>query len=421
MHATLARFGASLLIACSLSTPALARRPAAGELPVRSRSTIDIVDIEGILTKYRIRESVASLVAVTADKYARNMAFFFVSGQEYSVYRNGDLLTESTLSPRTLEFLPAVFPSLFAFTPDGHLLYSVNPTELFFDDIRVSDPGNTFSYASGNDTVHYAKGLLTYPETSRIQRYDTRTGKRRTLYEADGFVQYMRGVGGDAYYTVFEKGGTYFYKNGEKITDKTIDNAANFKIAGGHVYFFTTEDDSYTLWEDDRVFFTGKGRGAAIFSDPQGYIWHVSSEPYTSMVEDPLYGFTRAKVWIYENGTLLATPNLGNMEGWITFKDEQFAARVALAQPGVFHLLRNGKLVGKTFGFDNPRDGRGIVFAKNGKTYMRNSVDGRWVLFDDGKPTLNSILQDVYYVDVSGPKVRVYGTMDRTDRKKAQG
>ncbi len=295
------------------------------------------------------------------------------------------------------------------------MVHSINHTDLYIDDVKVSSDENTYSYYIGSDTVAYDGTYLYFPEQDKILSYHVDGHVWTTLYTVpnSGEVRYMRRIGKEMYYTVREGNDVYLYRNVSRLYDTPIDNETNFLVTKkGDVYTFFRTEDGYQLRMNNRPIFTGKGYSGFLFEDPRGAIWHVGYEVYQAKTSDPTFGTQRFNVFVYKNGKKTSQPGLANMEGAIAFQGNQQAFRASLpANPQTFYLIKNGKKTGQSFLFDARRDNHGIAFTPNGKTYMRNYVGGGWQLFEDGKKVLADKLKDVWSVDTDGQRVRVYATI----------
>lgn len=402
----------SVLVALSSAPSALAARTATRKPVTRNQSTVEIVDVGALMKAQKIPASAGELTAVTANRRGDKIALLFVAqgqaGKTYSLYENGKAVI--TARPLAYGTLPAVFPPELRYTEDGYLVHSANPTELFAGSQLVSAPDNEFSFAIGSKSApDDGEGTLYVPQTDSILAHYLPSGTSRTLYSHPGArVIYTQAQGTDIYYVLQESDGLHLYRNGYKLYTTAIANPANFLVTRkGEVFFFTEANGGYDLLRNNRSVFHSNGYSAFLFEGERGEVWHVGYEVAQS-------GGTQSfDASVYRGGRKVPVGRLSNMEGFIAFgSNGNYAFRGApYGEPDAFRLYVNGKQTGPAFAFDNAkRDDHGIMFA-GGKTYMRNVRNGRWALYEDGRPVRTDSLKDVWFIGGSAKQVTVYATV----------
>jgi hypothetical protein len=103
-----------------------------------------------------------------------------------------------------------------------------------------------------------------------------------------------------------------------------------------------------------------------------------------------------------------------NMEGSMGFgRGLSYAMRVLVSgkDDSSYRLLKNGKLTGDVFDFSGVRDNDGVQHGPEGRTYMRNMKNGRWLLYEDGVPVHQDGFDQVYFFRATASRVSVIGTM----------
>ena len=356
-------------------------------------------DVNELLFSLQIKEPSANLVGFTATPTGDHHGFLFDNGQSTAIYRDGEKVYSGMSSKCSQQ---AYF---FWMTDDGHLVYTPNCTSLYLDDTLLVN--NSTVLEMGVTNAAYEKGVFYYINGSSIEGYKPSTKKRDVLYKHNVVrILYLRKNGEHIAYATEESFEKYaIYRDGKKLADQKIDNPTNFLLTKeGDVYYFTYNDDKYSIYKDKRKFFTGKGIGASIFEDDNGVVWHASYINNT----DPnkiIISFYKA-----QNKKNLFPSTVGNLEGAIIFKNSQPAVRVLKkGTKNDFYLFKNLKMIGKAFKFF-PVDYNGPFFASNGKVYMRNYDGTRWQAYEDGQPILQNAFSQVWLVKKQADdSIAIYG------------
>lgn len=359
------------------------------------------VDLGKTIDAFRIGEKIADLRAVTVDASGRNYGFYFASAGDKSfvVYRNGRRMLRGALtSPFQLDH-----PVIFRMTASGDLLHAVEPTQLYVNGTLLSS--GDYSFASGTESVQDHGGVLTFPEGGSVVEYDIDTGRWRVLYRHLGSIEMVRRSGDVVAYAVRERGGLVrMYRNGRRVSPKTVENHRNFAVSDeGDVYFFTKAARGYALYRNSRSYLTGRGAGAFVDVDPGGVPWHLSYRRVDGKNDVVLRkGRSVAN---------LLPPNVENIELSLLFVDGGYAGRASFhASPTVFHVIRDGEAFDDAFLFDYPyNDLRGLA-ELNGRIAVRMFDGGEWRMSIDGARLVHERLSRVWFFRVDGRRVTVYAT-----------
>lgn len=363
----------------------------------------DLRFVETMMEDWNMREKISGLVTLASDPTGTHIGMMFRSGDRFRIYKNGKLIqTQKVIHGDDVYF--------FKMTDDGHLIYVLDPYDLYVDGKRISGKGNTYAYTVGLSLDDmYRRGKVTFIDGHTIREYTLSTGRSAILHEHSGDIAYLRMVGTDLYYTVQEdlpEPGYYIYRNGKKLTYIPTSDPVNFEVRSAkRVYYFAQGGDNVVLYENEKPYHSTLGRGGFIYIDTSGNVFDAVVAPDEK---------SKAKyvVQLFRNGKLVNKKAMYNIEGTMGFRGTQYAARVQAyaGDTGSFRLLKNGTLMGDPFSFGKNRDYNGVQFGPDGKTYMRNVSGGRWKLFEDGKVVMGDTFEHVMFFSANSKKLVVFGT-----------
>jgi len=364
----------------------------------------DLRFVETMMEDWNITEKLSGLVSITADSKGTHIGMLFRSGDKFRVYKNGKLI-------QTQKVVHADDVFFFKMTDDGHLLYVLDPYDLYLDGKLISGKSNDYAYSVGLSLKNlYRRGKVIFIDGNMIREHVVATGRSNILYEHSGDIAYLRMVGTDIYYTVQEnlpEPGYYIYRNGKKLTYIATSDPVNFEVtARKKVYYFAQGGENVVLYENEEPYHSTVGRGGFIYVDTGGNVLHAVVAPDTKNKA----GYV---VQLFRNGKQVNKKAIFNIEGSMAFRGTQYAARVqAYANDtSSFRLLKNGTLTGDPFSFSGmSRDFNGVQFGPDGKTYMRNVNAGKWRLFEDGKPIMTKTFDHVMFFSADTKKLMVFGT-----------
>jgi hypothetical protein len=371
----------------------------------------EVIDVEALLKGRSIPTGSRHIVAFSTDDAGKHFAVLLGAdtGKEFFLYVNDTLVRHGTWDRE-------IVPIIFTVTGNGHVISSIEPTELYMDGTRISSPDNMYRYGAGKDGVYVSNGRVVYVDGKSIRSWKMISGGSELLYRhPEGEIHYMRMRDEDVVYTLIIGKDAYLYKNGAKISPSPINNPENFLLARNrNVYAFREEAGSYIVLRNDEEIFRSEGKPGFLYEDAQGTIWHAG---YT--VLDDKKSVIDVKLY---RGSRRVVPELaiGNIEGVIGVPQgisSAYAVRVSLRgdkDPFLFRLLHNGEIVGEPFAFGNPRDTGGIAMLQDGTAFLRSYDKGHWVLTRNGLPYLTHLTQDVWAFHAGKQRLRVYASLRKS-------
>lgn len=372
-----------------------------------SDASLQKVSIEKLLDRDAVPYKGKILTTFTTDRTGNHYAILMYDDAttSYQVYKDGIKLYDKSIEKK---YGSQLVPVMFRFTDDGsRLLYAIEPTVLFMDAIRLSSIDNLYNYYTGTTSAAEKDGNIVFPETDRIVRYEPSTKTKNVIFShANRTLEFVRIEGAHYYYVITDEAGlSSLYKNGNVVSVVPVDNPTNYLIShDGGVYYFSKPDAStYEIYRNDVRVFAGNGFGGFLYESPQKELYHVG---YRVSEGKPI------DIRLYRDGQKISTVALGNMEGFMGFSDDgkHFGTRSSkISNPLLFWLYKDGEWIGEPFAFEEKKDFTGVQFLGE-KSYMRNFVQNRWKLYEDGIAVSGSLFRNVWFFRIDGEKVYVYGT-----------
>ncbi len=359
--------------------------------------------IDDVLEEWNLNEDLSQLVSMTMDPKEKYIGLLFKDEKNvYRVYKDGKLLL-------TKKSTYTGDPNFFSMTDDGHLLYYIDPYQLYVDDKRISSTENDYAYTVGLN-LHdvYNRGRVVFIDRQNIREYNVKTQRSSILYKLDGRISYLRRNDNDYYYSVEQtlpRYGYYIYRNDKRLTKIATSQPENFQVSSkGDVYFFAQGAEYYVLYKNEKSLRSDVGRGGFIYFDEKGNVFDVVVQ---GRADSP-----RLTVGFFRNNKPVRMGTVYNMEGFLASSGVKYATRVQTRRDDTdsFMLLKNGRILGESFGFGEYRDFTGIQFGPGSKTYMRNWNDGQWFVYEDGKRILPTTFENAFFINASKNSVSIYGT-----------
>jgi hypothetical protein len=363
--------------------------------------TVEPRFIETMMEDWRMNEDTSELIAIAADDKQENIGLLFRKDDTFRVYMNNRLiLTQKAAGVKD--------PQLFVMA-DGHLVYHLNPLDLYVDGERVSSTSNTFKYSEGVRLEHmYTRGKIVFPDGNTIRSHDLRTNRSKILYRHSGDIAASRVHGTRTYYTVKDIAplpGYYVFRDGKKLYYDSVDQPKRFEISPeGDVYFFHKGKETCQLFKNGELYAADEGTCAFIYTDENNNVWSVIGKRSSVAT-----GFSMR---LYKNGKRARTPAFYYIESNMSFKGAMYGARVLTSSKDLsdVRILKNGRLIGDVMNAGSLTDAFGVQFGPRSKTYARTMLNGKWVITEDGKPILTNTFRNALYLHASPEKVVVIGT-----------
>lgn len=382
-------------------------RLSGAKVDVSNNASFQKVSIEKLLEKDAVPYKGKIITTFRTDATGKHYAVVMYDNvtSAYQVYKDGIKLYDQSIDEK---YGSQLIPRLFRFTDDGsHLLYAIESTVLFMDAVRLSSVDNSYNYYTATISAGEKDGNIIFPETDSIVRYEPKTKTKNVIFRhAKKQLQFVRIAGANYYYVIADEAGVNsLYKNGNIVSAVPVDNPTNYLISlDGGVYYFSKPDEStYEIYRNDKRVYSGNGFGGFLFESPQKELYHIGYRISEGKLND---------IQLYRDGQKISTVALGNIEGSMDFSDDgkHFGTRSSkTSDPLLFWLYKDGEWAGESFAFAEKKDFTGVQFL-GAKSYMRNFVENRWKLYEEGHVVSDSFFENVWFFRIDGGKVYVYGT-----------
>lgn len=411
----------------------------------------ELHNLNDLLQKHDIQESLSSLVDFAIDAEGKKFAFLFIDNkymyvdsigiprnQMARIYLNEKKIYDGGWSA---ECMPRS-GSWFDMTKDGYVLFTPDCLSLYVNEKMVNVSrhagrglGSGYAYDNGKLVFLSGTEIKTgniLKDDDSIKEFTIANKKTRVLFRHRGKeINSLKVTNGNIAYIIKEGSKliktednpwpdtplitwldtkTYdsvwgVYLNGKKIKSNVVNP---FLVLSSNKVPYTYENTKgkYVLYAGKKIYTTDIDVGGMVYEDDSKKIWHVDFQKNES---GNIAGFTVLR----EKMAQKIPPNLLGLDMFTVSKNHYAFLGTLNSEGSLFQLVSDGMFMGEPLLLHVPSANKNdaLFFGINEKIYMRaENRENKGIMTENGKPIFTKEFKDIFLIrkNLNGA-IEVYG------------